>query len=166
MVILKDKFIFIVNNGKVVKRRCFTELPTPDSIKQRIEAAATNENMDRGIELYLHDLQPFEVDGDEVWHLESRSYGDNPAKLPGVSMEANVSATPIHDELDLLDSIPEAAIAAADNAGSEDPPLASADPGVVVTDAEFDDKDRMDDEKDAASSNMNHEKSFFLRIAE
>ena len=37
--------------------------------------------------------------------------------MTGVSIETKIPATPIHDVLDLLDYFPEAAIAAADNAG-------------------------------------------------
>ena len=84
-------YFYCVNNGKVVKQWCFTELPMPDSIIQCIEAAATNENMDMGIEFYHCDFQPFEVDEGNGENLESSSaYRDIPAEMPGVSIETNI----------------------------------------------------------------------------
>ena len=123
----------------VVKRWLFRELPMSDSTTQSIEAAATK-NMDMGIEFYNHDLPPFKVDDDNGENVESSStYREIPAEMPGVSIKTNIPVTPIHVESDLLDYFPEATIAAADSAVLEDPWLASADPGVVVTDAESDD---------------------------
>ena len=131
----------------VVKWKCFTELPMPDTIIKCIEVAVTNENMDTGIKFYNHDLQPFEVDDIDGDNVESSSsYTDIPAEMPGVTIGTPIPATPIHGASDILDYFPEAAIAAADNAGLEDPQLAPADPGIVVTDAESDDEDMMDDE--------------------
>ena len=140
-------YFYCVNNGMVVKWRCFTELTMPDSIIQCLEAAATNKNMDTGIKFYNHDLQPFEVDDIDGNNVKSSSsYKDIPAEMPGVTIGKNNPATPIHGASDILDYFPESAIAAADNAGLEDPQLASADPGIVVTNAESDDEDNMDDE--------------------
>ena len=76
----------------------------------------------------------------------SSAYKDIPAEMPGVLIGTNIPATPIHDASDPLDYFPEAGIAAADNAGLENPWLAPADPCIVITDAESDDEDMMNNE--------------------
>ena len=55
-------YVYCVNNGKVVKQWCFTELPMPDSI-----------NINTGIEFYNCDLQPFEVNENDGENLELSS---------------------------------------------------------------------------------------------
>ena len=101
--------------------------------------------MDNHIEFYNHHLQPFEVYDINDDNVESSSsYTDIPAEMPGVTVGTTIPATQIHGASDILDYFPEAAIGAADNAGLEDPQLVPADPGIVVTNAETDDEDMMD----------------------
>ena len=69
-----------------------------------------------------------------------------PDEMPGVTIGTPFPATSIHGASDILDYIPEAVIGAADNAGLENHQLAPADPGIVITDAESNDEDMMDDE--------------------